>query len=114
MAPPQRQGPLPWQVAPTAGPGLATGVGPVASSSLRPQGPRPRRAAAAAGPAALVEQLPGSGSPSGGSHVLQLANQLSLAELRRLCESKGLASSGTKAQLASRLVERMAREGGQR
>jgi hypothetical protein len=46
--------------------------------------------------------------------VLQLASQLSLAELRRLCESKGLAASGTKAQLASRLVERMAQEGGQR
>jgi hypothetical protein len=36
--------------------------------------------------------------------VLQLASRLSLADLRRLCESKGLPSYGTKAQLASRLV----------
>ena len=38
------------------------------------------------------------------SHVLQLAGGLSLAELRRLCKSKGLAASGSKAELARRVV----------
>ena len=113
VAPPQRQGPLPWQVTPTASPGppLAASSGTAAPGSLRPQAPRPLRPAA--GPAGSAEPQAGS-STTGGSHVLQLASQLSLAELRRLCESKGLAASGTKAQLASRLVERMAQEGGQR
>jgi hypothetical protein len=36
--------------------------------------------------------------------VLQLAAKLSLSDLRRLCDTKGLPSYGTKAQLASRLV----------
>ena len=42
---------------------------------------------------------------------MQLASKLSLQELRLLCESKGLPTYGTKAQLASRLVQQRQERG---
>jgi hypothetical protein len=59
-----------------------------------------RRTAAAAAAAAQTSQQPAAGSSS----VFQLASKLSLADLRRLAENKGLPSYGTKAQLAARLL----------
>lgn len=95
-----RQGPLPWQIAPTA-PDTALPASPSmhTSEGVKPaKGLAHRRTAAAA--AAQTSQQPAAGSSS----VFQLASKLSLADLRRLAENKGLPSYGTKAQLAARLV----------
>ena len=98
---PQRQDLRPWQV-PTgsAQPAASPVHGATASSGTVPSRlvpPDLRHDVLPRRDAEQSERAPGS-------HVLQLASRLSLAELRRLCESRGLPSYGTKAQLAARLV----------
>ena len=107
---------------PRAGPAPSTANAARQAAQRRMLSSSPAAAAAAGQPEGLLRTPPppsGSGAsgsaaaaaaaaaPQGGppsSHVVQLAARLSAAELRGLCERKGLAISGTKAQLAARLV----------
>lgn len=95
---PQRQDLRPWQVAGASAPKPVAG-GSISRGITTGGGvPRPRQPG------------PPDGAPEGrpteaASHVVQLADRLSLVELRQLCERKGLPTYGTKAQLAGRLVQ---------
>lgn len=113
--PQRRQDPRPWQLPQSApeGAGQGQAVQPASSGfAAQRRVPPPaagsgdirQRQQAAATTRAAPGTTPSDAGPSPGSHVVQLAAKLSLAELRRLCESKGLPTWGTKAQLAGRLV----------
>lgn len=99
---PQRHDPRPWQLT-TAADQATTAIVGAGTAPTRPPHPGtgPVR-----GQQALHRSSPGQleGPVEPGSHVVQLASRLSLAELRRLCDGKGLPTYGTKAQLAGRLV----------
>ena len=96
---PSRQGPKPWEVAQrgSSGPGTAASSGsggvspaPLAAKPVRPPGQQ------------KPLQLSG--------RAQQLAAQLSLKQLQDLCAKKGLSTSGTKAQLAERLLRHSAKD----
>ncbi|KAL4427968.1 hypothetical protein ABPG75_002057 [Micractinium tetrahymenae] len=135
LLPQGRQDPRPWQLQqPAAAQGLPAperggqgrkGAMPPAPPSIAAQrralstptggaADRRQRQQAAAAAAAAASATPSAAGPSAGSHVVQLAAKLSLAELRRLCESKALPAWGTKAQLAGRLVAHSQEEQGGR
>lgn len=98
---PSRQGPKPWEVAQRGG--SARGTSAAASSGSRSVSPAPL--------AAKPVRPPGQQKPvqlSG--RAQQLAAQLSLKQLQDLCAKKGLSTSGTKAQLAERLLRHSAKD----